>query len=88
MTTQKDRLPHSRESARHTWFAGLLLLAAMVLLAVLNTKITVYSDDYWYGTFFDDGFGGFCRNMIEHYRTTNGRFYVHLIVPFVLLFDT
>ncbi|MBQ5749243.1 MAG: hypothetical protein IIV87_03715, partial [Oscillospiraceae bacterium] len=50
--------------------------------------ITVYSDDYWYGTFFDGGLGGFIRNMIEHYRTTNGRLYVHLIVPFVLLFDT
>ena len=26
--------------------------------------------------------------MAQHYRETNGRFYVHLIVPFVLLFDT
>lgn len=88
MVTRKDRLPQSQKTARQTWFAGALLLAAMALLAVLNTKITVYSDDYWYGTFFDDGIGGFVRNMIEHYRTTNGRLYVHLIVPFVLLFDT
>ncbi len=77
-----------QENTRKTWLFGAFLLAAMSLLLVLNTKITVYSDDYWYGTFFDDGVKGFVLRMIEHYLSTNGRFYVHLIVPTVLLFDT
>jgi hypothetical protein len=64
------------------------LAASMLLLAWLNTKITVYSDDYWYGTFYNGGLGQFWANMVRHYNETNGRFYVHLIVPTVLLFDT
>jgi len=83
---RKDSLDRRRRPELWLW-AG-LLLAAMALLAVLNSKITVYSDDYWYGTFYDNGIRGFLRNMAEHYRSTNGRFYVHLIVPTVLLFDT
>jgi len=70
------------------WLGAGLLAAAMALLMLLNSKITVYSDDYWYGTFYDNGFRGFLKNMAEHYLHTNGRFYVHLIVPTVLLFDT
>lgn len=66
---------------------GLLALSVLLLLA-LNTKITVYSDDYWYGTFFDGGLRGFAREMLSHYRSTNGRLYVHILVPIVLLFDT
>lgn len=60
----------------------------MALLALLNSKITVYSDDYWYGTFFQNGFSGFLREMYQHYMQTNGRLYVHAIIPVVLLFDT
>lgn len=67
---------------------ALMLLAAMALLTVLNSQITLYSDDYWYGTFFDGGLSCFWQRMAQHYFETNGRFYVHLIVPFVLLFDT
>ena len=59
----------------------------MALLALLNSKITVYSDDYWYGTFFQNGFSGFLREMYQHYMQTNGRLYVHAIIPVVLLLD-
>lgn len=70
------------------WASLGLLALSMLLLLLLNSKITVYSDDYWYGTFFDSGLGGFLRQMLSHYRSTNGRLYVHIIVPVVLLFDT
>ena len=83
----ENRLDASR-ARRALVLSGALLLAAMALLGWLNTKITVYSDDYWYGTFYDGGFKAFLQKMAEHYRTTNGRFYIHLIVPTVLLFDT
>ena len=68
--------------------SGLILLLSMLMLAFLNTKITVYSDDYWYGTFYNNGFYGFLKNMYSHYMDTNGRLYIHLIVPTVLLFGT
>lgn len=73
---------------RRNFICGAVLLLTMAMLAVLNSKITVYSDDYWYGTFFDNGFVGFLKEMYRHYMQTNGRLYVHLIVPTVLLFDT
>ncbi len=66
----------------------LALGGAAALLALLNSKITLYSDDYWYGTFFREGPGSFWAEMKEHYMTTNGRFFIHLLVPFVFLFDT
>ena len=87
MKKPSARLRPQRDT-RACWFGALLLLLAMALLALLNSKITLYSDDYWYGTFFDGGLAGFWQKMAQHYRETNGRFYVHLIVPFVLLFDT
>ncbi len=77
-----------QDDTRARLFGALLLLGAMALLAILNSKITLYSDDYWYGTFFDEGISAFWQKMAQHYRETNGRFYVHLIVPAVLLFDT
>lgn len=87
--SETDHTLRSAAQERNTKiFGALLLLLAMALPALLNCRITLYSDDYWYGTFFDEGFSGFVKNMIQHYCQTNGRFYVHLIVPFVLLFDT
>lgn len=77
-----------KDTRKQLRLSGALLLLAMALLALLNSKITLYSDDYWYGTFFDGGLRGFAEQMALHYRETNGRFYVHLIIPFVLLFDT
>lgn len=70
------------------WVSVGLLALSMLLLLLLNTKITVYSDDYWYGTFFEGGPVSFLHQMLSHYRSTNGRLYVHIIVPIVLLFDT
>lgn len=70
------------------WLGLAVCLAAMAMLFVLNCQITVYSDDYWYGTFYDGGLLGFLREMASHYFHTNGRLYVHLIIPTVLLFDT
>ena len=87
MKNPSARLRPQRDT-RALLFGALLLLLSMALLAILNSKITLYSDDYWYGTFFDGGLSGFWKNMAQHYRETNGRFYVHLIIPFVLLFDT
>ena len=70
------------------WLAALLLLAVMALHFAVNTRLTVYSDDYWYGTFFRNGLRGFARNTINHYKETNGRVLVHILIPILLLADT
>lgn len=77
-----------RSDQKRQWLCAAVLVAAMALLTALNSQITLYSDDYWYGTFFQNGFVGFLREMYHHYLETNGRLYVHLIIPVVLLFDT
>lgn len=80
---------HRENSGPRAFWLGLgVLLAAVALHFILNCFITVYSDDYWYGTFYQNGLIGFLREMKQHYFNTNGRLYVHLIVPTVLLFDT
>lgn len=70
------------------WLAALLLLSVMALHFAVNTQLTVYSDDYWYGTFFRNGLRGFVRNTIAHYKETNGRVLVHILIPILLLADT
>lgn len=88
MQKEKIRRWWAKQNKRSLVFGAAALLVMLVVLAYLNTKITVYSDDYWYGTFFDGGFVAFLKEMYRHYRETNGRLYVHLIIPVVLLFDT
>ena len=70
------------------WGGAAVLLLAMLLQLAVNAHLTVYSDDYWYGTFFQDGFKGFLRHSWNHYQNTNGRVYVHLLIPILLLADT
>ena len=83
------RLTDNKRRDRILWLAGgIVLLAAMVLHLMVNLKLTLYSDDYWYGTFFQNGLGGFLSNTLEHYRSTNGRVFVHILIPILLLADT
>lgn len=88
MEKKTGGLPGQSYHKKALFFGAGALVIAMALLTWINTKITVYSDDYWYGTFFDGGFVAFLKEMYRHYRETNGRLYVHLIIPTVLLFDT
>lgn len=68
--------------------AAALLLFVLALHLAVNVNLTVYSDDYWYGTFCRGGLRAFVRNTVDHYRGTNGRVLVHILIPLVLLFDT
>lgn len=73
---------------RLLWCALAVLLLAMLMQLAVNLNLTVYSDDYWYGTFFQDGPIGFLRHTWSHYQNTNGRVYVHILIPILLLADT
>lgn len=89
----KERGPGNLMKSRETskrwllWLGIAVLAAAMLLELAVNRNITVYSGDYKYATFFRDGLSGFVRNTVEHYRSTNGRWFVHIIIPIVLLAD-
>lgn len=78
----------NRKRQRMFLIAGVALLALALLLNLLiNLNLTLYSDDYQYGTFFRDGVRGFIRNTIDHYQETNGRWFVHILIPIFLLAD-
>lgn len=64
------------------------LAAAMLLHLAVGLNLTLYAGDLQYATFFRDGLLGFARNTLAHYRGTNGRWFVHILIPIVLLFDT
>ena len=70
------------------WIGAAVLALALVLHLAVNVHLTVYSDDYWYGTFFRDGLGGFLRNTLRHYKQTNGRVWIHILIPVLLLAGT
>ena len=71
-----------------TLFGAIFLAYAVILTVLLLSKITVYSDDYYFGTFFDDGFLGFWEKTIDHFQNSNGRMLVHFLLEVTLLFDT
>lgn len=82
-------LTDQTQRERRAWLlGGAVLVLTMAMQLAVNLNITVYSDDYWYGTFFQGGLVQFLRNTLNHYLTTNGRVFVHILIPIVLLADT
>lgn len=78
-----------KENRRTRLYLALAVLAAVGLMHLLiNLQLTVYSDDYWYGTYLKDGLYEFARKTYHHYMETNGRVLIHILIPFILLFDT
>lgn len=82
-----------KDKAKFLWRSGLWagpLLFGLAVLGVLllTAQITVYCDDYWYGTFFREGWGKFWELTVWHYQNFNGRAFVHLMAELALLFDT
>lgn len=65
-----------------------VLTAVMAAHLLINLQLTVYSDDYWYGTFLKGGLYEFARRTYHHYMEQNGRVIIHILIPFILLFDT
>lgn len=50
--------------------------------------MTLYADDFYYGTFLQSGLEHFWQMTVEHYQSMNGRALVHFIDEVVLLFGT
>ncbi len=69
-------------------YLGSAVLALAFFSAVyLFSKVTVYCDDYWYGTFFREGLGRFWELTKWHYLNFNGRAFVHLMAELVIWAD-
>ena len=62
----------------------LFLAVAGLRSARLCLRVDLCADDYFYGTFLQDGFDHFLAQNIEHYQTFNGRVQVHLVLQVVL----
>lgn len=70
-----------RGSKAIVWAACGLMMGLMAYFA----WTTVYSsDDYWYSTFWDNGFAAYLELMDYHYREFNGRVLVHVLAHIVL----
>lgn len=65
-------------------------LAACAVLAMmfLLSRITLYSDDYYYSTFFYGGLSSFWEKTVGHYHTFNGRALIHFVAQVFLIFRT
>ena len=61
---------------------------AVFLMILLLGQITVYSDDYYFGTFLSYDFTYFWDCTVNHYLYSNGRMLVHFLLEVVLLADT
>lgn len=61
-----------------------VLLLFLIFVAVTMHFTVAFGDDYYYGSFFYDGFRGFVNENIYHYMKTNGRAFVHLLDEFIL----
>lgn len=84
-----NSLNQKQEMNKKLFYIGFLLFfVSLGLLFALMTQLNLYCDDYRYATFFKDGLSGFWENTKQHYLITNGRVFVHLLLPVVLLFKT
>lgn len=68
--------------------SSVLFGASLLMLMILLSKITLYSDDFYFGTFFDFGPQYFFDNTLDHYLTANGRMLIHFLLELTLLGDT
>lgn len=61
------------------------VFALFVAFVAVTMSFTVaYGDDYYYGSFFYEGFSHFADENIIHYMKTNGRALVHLLDELLL----
>ena len=61
--------------------AGIIQIAAALLLfGIVSGFICFYADDFYYATFFREGFVGFWQRTAEYYMTMNGRALIHFLM--------
>lgn len=61
---------------------SIILLAA--ILICITTKIELYADDFYYQSFFNEGFQNFIQQNINHYQEVNGRVIAHVLAEVFL----
>lgn len=85
----KENLSFNKNGASIVKLFSVVVMAVAVLLFILLlSKITAYSDDYRFGTFFDYGLLHFWDQTVSHYMESNGRLLVHFLLELTLLADT
>lgn len=81
----KNDDPRVKKSPECQQVAYRAVLAVLLMMVGGLCLLTVHSsDDYWYSTFLNDGIGVYLTRMIEHYRTFNGRVWVHVLAHILL----
>ena len=62
----------------------LIIAIGMLFILAIVFSIELYSDDFFYITFLNNGISSFIETNINHYQTVNGRVLVHIIDEIVL----
>ena len=65
----------------------LLMAVFTAAMLALHQLVFLYGDDYFYGTFAQNGAAVFFDMHAEHYMTVNGRSVVHILASLLLIFD-
>ncbi len=65
-------------------FGATLLFLSAIIFFRLFFSMDLYSDDYYYGTFFKDGLSSFFIQMKIHFQQNNGRTLVHTLACVIL----
>lgn len=68
-------------------FYLIICVIGYFVLYYLHSLVILNADDFYYSTFWNHGLRGFIENSINHYKTFNGRVFVHLVAQTVLAFD-
>lgn len=61
-------------------FAAVLALAAFGVFLRVFLSLELYSDDFYYSTFFRDGPASFFEKVKDHFETFNGRTLIHFVI--------
>ena len=63
---------------------GVLATAAFLFFTAFLSFFILQADDFYYASFFKNGFFEFIRLTVDHFKTFNGRAFVHFCAQFML----
>lgn len=92
---ERKEVPHSvknvfsslKQDKNSCWYGLFFFIAAVSYYHFLDQAFML-GDDYYYGTFLQNGLGSFFQEIKYHYESINGRILVHCVAALLLLTDT
>ncbi len=81
-----SKLNINKETSRILRLVSCCFFAYTVISHFITMQtLPLFGDDYYYATFFSNGFSGFISETVRHYTEVNGRALIHFIDELLLL---